>query len=185
MPKPYPPEFRRTALDLVVSGRTVVEVAGLLGFIESCLNRWKSRDLVGRGLKRGTTSEASTELVVVRERIRDLKEEVSKAAAAVEQVVAPKARFGLVADLHHDGVRVGPACNVLGVSRSGYYELGQPGAVNEGDSPPMADRPDRRDPRRVEPHLRPTPGPLPAILSTSKASTTAADATPRSAGGRR
>ena len=125
MPKPYPPEFRRKALDLVASGRAVVEVAELLGIAESCLYRWKSRDLVDRGLKPGTTSEASTELVVAQERIRDLEEEVKilrKAAAAVEQVVPPKVRFGLVADLHADGVRVGRACHVLGVSRSGYYE---------------------------------------------------------------
>jgi putative transposase len=125
MPKPYPPEFRRKALDLVGSGRTVVEVAELLGIAESCLYRWKSRDLVDRGLKPGTTSEASTELVVAQERIRDLEEEVKilrKAAAAVEQVVPPKVRFGLVADLHADGVRVGRACHVLRVSRSGYYE---------------------------------------------------------------
>ena len=63
--------------------------------------------------------------MVAQERIRDLEEEVKilrKAAAAVEQVVPPKVRFGLVADLHADGVRVGRACHVLGVSRSGYYE---------------------------------------------------------------
>ncbi len=121
MPKPYPPEFRRKALDLVASGRTVVEVAELLGIAELCLYRWKSRDLVDRGLKPGTTSEASRELVAAQARIRDLEEEVKilrKAAAAVEQVVPPKDRFGLVADLHADGVRVARACYVLGVSRS-------------------------------------------------------------------
>lgn len=31
MPEPYPPEFRRRALDLVASGRTVREVAASLG----------------------------------------------------------------------------------------------------------------------------------------------------------
>jgi transposase-like protein len=72
MPKPYPPEFRRRALDLVASGRTVVEVAELLGIAESCLYRWKSRELVDRGLKPGTTTEASRELVTAQARIRDL-----------------------------------------------------------------------------------------------------------------
>jgi transposase-like protein len=48
MAKPYPPEFRRKALDLVASGRTVVEVAELPGIAESCLYRWKSRDLIDR-----------------------------------------------------------------------------------------------------------------------------------------
>ena len=93
MPKPYPPEFRRRAMDLVASGRTVVEVAELLGIAQSCLYGWKSRDLVERGLKAGTTVAQSAELVAAQERIRDLEEEVKilrKAAAAVEAVVPQK-----------------------------------------------------------------------------------------------
>ena len=39
MPRPYPPEFRQRALDLVRSGRSVPEVAKLLGIAESCLYR--------------------------------------------------------------------------------------------------------------------------------------------------
>ena len=75
MPKPYPPEFRRKAIP-VASGRSVVEVADLLGIAESCLYRWKSRDLVDRGSETRTTSEASKELVAAPARIRDLEEEV-------------------------------------------------------------------------------------------------------------
>ena len=93
MPKPYPPEFRRRALDLVASGRTVVEVAELLGIAQSCLYGWKSRDLVERGLKPGTTAAESAELAAAQARIRDLEEEVKilrKAAAAVEAVVPQK-----------------------------------------------------------------------------------------------
>ena len=51
MPRPYPPEFRQRALDLVRSGRSVPEVAGLLGIAQSCLYRWKRQDLIDRGLK--------------------------------------------------------------------------------------------------------------------------------------
>lgn len=36
MPKPYPPEFRRRALDLVASGRAVRDVAASLEIGESC-----------------------------------------------------------------------------------------------------------------------------------------------------
>ncbi|WP_428981404.1 transposase [Nocardia brasiliensis] len=43
MPEPYPAEFRRQALALVTSGRTVVDVAASLGIAESCLYNWKSR----------------------------------------------------------------------------------------------------------------------------------------------
>ena len=50
MPRPYPPEFRQRALDLVRSGRPVPEVAKLLGVAESCLYRWKKQDLIDRGL---------------------------------------------------------------------------------------------------------------------------------------
>lgn len=62
MPKPYPAEFCRRALDLVASGRTVREVAASLGIAESCLYGWKSHDLIDRGLKPGTTTSESAEL---------------------------------------------------------------------------------------------------------------------------
>lgn len=51
MPKPYPPEFRRRALDLLSAGRSVLDVAAALGIAESCLHRWKSQDLIDRGWK--------------------------------------------------------------------------------------------------------------------------------------
>jgi transposase-like protein len=44
MSRPYAPEFRQRALDLVRSGRAVPEVAKLLGIAESCLYRWKKQD---------------------------------------------------------------------------------------------------------------------------------------------
>jgi putative transposase len=125
MPRPYPPEFRQRALDLVRSGRPVPEVAKLLGIAESCLYRWKRQDLVDRGLKPAAGGIESAELAAARRKIRELEEEnkiLRKAAAAVEEVVPPKERFRLVAELHADGVRVRQACCVLGVSTSGYYE---------------------------------------------------------------
>jgi putative transposase len=125
MPRPYPPEVRRRALDLVESGRTVRDVAASLGIAEWCLHRWRHRDLIDCGLKAGTTAAESAELAAARQRIRDLEEEVKilrKAAAAVEAVVLPKERYRLVAELRGDGVRIGRCCHALGVSRSGYYD---------------------------------------------------------------
>lgn len=125
MPNPYPPEFRRRALDLVASGRTVRDVAASLGIAESCLYRWKSRDLIDRGLKPGTTASESAELAEARRRIHELEDEVKilrKAAAAVEQVVPPKGRFQFVAELVDDGVDAKRACRELAVSRSGFYD---------------------------------------------------------------
>ena len=97
MPKPYPPEFRRRALDLIASGRTVREVAASLGIAESCLYGWKSRDLIDRGLNPRTTPSETAELAAAHRRIRELEDEVKilrKAAAAVEQVVPPKGGTG-------------------------------------------------------------------------------------------
>ena len=124
MPRPYPPEFRRRALDLVESGRSVRDVAASLGIAESCVHRWRHRDLVDRGLKPGATTQESAELAAARQRIRDLEEELKilrKAAAAVEAVVPPKDRYRMVVELHAEGVRVRRACHALGVSRSGFY----------------------------------------------------------------
>ena len=54
MPRPYAPEFRRRALDLLQTDRSVRDVAASLGIAESCLHHWKSRDLVDRSLKSPT-----------------------------------------------------------------------------------------------------------------------------------
>ena len=148
MPKPYPSEFRRRALDLVASGRTVREVATSLGIAESCLYGWKSRDLVDRGLKPGTTTGESAELAAAHRRIRELEDEVKilrKAAAAVEQVVPPKGRFQLVAELVDDGVDAKRACRELGVSRS-VTRVAHPRSVDAGNPARLADRSDHGDP---------------------------------------
>jgi hypothetical protein len=60
-------------------------------------------------MKPGTAQAESAELAAARKKIRDLEEEnkiLRKAAAAVEQVVHPKERFRLVAELNGDGVRL-------------------------------------------------------------------------------
>ncbi|WP_425548904.1 transposase [Actinomadura meridiana] len=94
VPKPYPPEFRRRALDLLESGRSVREVAASLGIAESCLHRWRRRDLIDRGLKSLSPTQAeSVALAQARARIAELENQVKiwrKAAAAVEQVVPQK-----------------------------------------------------------------------------------------------
>ncbi|MEV3927273.1 IS3 family transposase [Actinomadura coerulea] len=112
VPKPYPPEFRRNALELLESGRSVRDVAAALGIAESCLHRWRRQVLVERGLKPFGPAEAeSAALAQARARIAELENEVKilrKAAAAVE--------------LAGEGVPVKQACLALGVSRSGFYD---------------------------------------------------------------
>jgi len=103
VPKPCPPEFRRRALDLPASGRWVRDVAASLSIAESCLHRWKRRDLIDRGLQAlGPAAVESAALAQARSRIAEPENGVKvlrKAAAAVEQVVPPKVRFALVAEL--------------------------------------------------------------------------------------
>lgn len=102
-----------------------MDVADSLGITQSYVYRWKQQDLVDRGLKQGQSRTESAQLAAAQQRIRDLEEEIKilrKAAAAVEEVVPPKVRFRLVAELHDDGVRITRACHALGVSTSGYYE---------------------------------------------------------------
>jgi transposase-like protein len=162
VPKPYPAEFRRRALDLVASGRTVREVAAMLDIAESCLYGWKSRDLIDRGLKPGITSSESAELAAAHRRIRDLEEEVKilrKAAVAVEQVVPPKGRFQLVAELVDDGVQAVRACRELGCVSVGVLPVADPGAIVQDGSARVAHRPDCCDPRGFARHLRRSTGP--------------------------
>lgn len=141
MPKPYPPEFRRHALDLLETGRSVRDVAESLGIAESCLHRWKSRDLLDRGVTSPTPEQVeSAALTAARARIAELETEVKilrKAAAAVEQVVPPKARFVLVAELAAEAYRsskpasrsVCPAraSTRLAVGRPQHARFGGPG----------------------------------------------------------
>ncbi len=90
MPKPSPPAFRRKALNMVAAGRTVGAVAQSLWIAESCLYRWRGRELADRGVKPGVALAEQAELAAARARIRDLEEQVkilTKAAAAVEAVV--------------------------------------------------------------------------------------------------
>src|SRR6201996_6267950 len=146
MPRPYPPEFRQRALDLVRSGRCVPEVAKLLGIAESCLYRWKRQDLIDRGLEPGTSGAESAELVAARQKIRDLEEEnkiLRQAAAAVQEVVSPKERYRLVAEVHGDGVRVPPGLLRARRVHPRLLRVEDPGAVSPAGPARLADRPDR------------------------------------------
>jgi transposase-like protein len=63
MPRPYPPEFRRRALDLVESGRTVRGVAASLGIAEAAGVRQRAVSDLERGINR--TARKDTALLLV------------------------------------------------------------------------------------------------------------------------
>ena len=125
MPKPYPAAYRRQALALLDEGRTVRDVAVSLGIAESSLHRWRRQQRIDQGLIGGVSDADRRELAAAKQWIRDPEEEVTilrKAAAALEEVLPPKERLRLVAELADEGAPVRKACYALGVSPSGFHD---------------------------------------------------------------
>jgi transposase len=79
MPKtrpPYPPEFRREAVQLVLAGRSVKGVAESLGCSEQSLHNWvKQHQLDRRGRDDGLTSAEREELRELRKRVKRVEQE--------------------------------------------------------------------------------------------------------------
>jgi transposase len=84
MPRPYPPAFRRQALDLIASGRTVRDVAASLQIAESCLRNWLAQADTDEGKREGLTSEERKELAALRrdKRRLEIENEILRRAAA-------------------------------------------------------------------------------------------------------
>lgn len=76
MPRPYPAEFRRRAIALVKSGRSVAKTALDLDVTQATIYSWIKQDRIDRGEIPGQTSEESRELRKARRRIRELEDEV-------------------------------------------------------------------------------------------------------------
>lgn len=88
MPKskpPYPPEFRREAIELVrLSGRPVSQLAKELGVSDMTLRNWVKQADVDAGKAEGLTSTEREELGALRKEVRTLRmeREILKKAAA-------------------------------------------------------------------------------------------------------
>ncbi len=124
MPKRYPAEFRQRALALVKAGRSIAKVASDLEVSQATVYKWRNQQLIDAGLKAGLSTVQSAELVAANRRIRELEEEVEilrRASVALKELVPPKHKFPLIADLGGDGISVKRACQVLQVTASGYY----------------------------------------------------------------
>ena len=76
MPRPNPPEFRRRAIALVKSGRTVAKTAIDRGITRATIYAWIKQDRVDRGEIPGRTTEESKDLRKTRRPIRELEDEV-------------------------------------------------------------------------------------------------------------
>lgn len=76
MPAPYPPEFRREAVELLRrSGKTVPQLAAELGVSPQSLRNWARQIDVDEGCAEGLTSDEREELRRLRREVRTLTEE--------------------------------------------------------------------------------------------------------------
>ncbi|MGW5216191.1 IS3 family transposase [Streptomyces sp. NPDC004051] len=125
MPRSYPAEFRRKALDLVEAGRQIRQIAHDLGISEQTIYVWRRQHLIDTGRLPGPASEDQAELVAARLQIAELEAELAvhrRAAELIGKVEPPKKRrFEAVAVMAGEGLSVQTATRVLNVSESGYY----------------------------------------------------------------
>jgi transposase-like protein len=84
MPGPYPPEFRRQAVELArLREKPVAEIAADLGISDATLYNWMHQAEVDEGQREGVTTEERAELVRLRRanRVLAMENEILKRAA--------------------------------------------------------------------------------------------------------
>jgi transposase len=81
---PYPPAFRRQAVELIRSGTPLKQVAAGLGVSEQTLRNWRRQGDVDAGRAEGLTTDEREELRRLRRDVRRLEQEreILKKAAA-------------------------------------------------------------------------------------------------------
>ena len=91
--KGYPTEFRRRALDLLATGRKVVDVARDLGISDQTLYSWRRQARIAAGVEPGLTTAERAELQRARRRITELETELAvhrRAAELLKEGTNPK-----------------------------------------------------------------------------------------------
>jgi transposase len=135
MPKtrpPYPEQFRREAVGLLRSGRSIPDVAESLRVSQQTLRNWSKQQQADRGERRDTlTSAEREELRELRKRVRRLEQErdILKRATALfarETETRLPAHLGGESPLHPSGLPDVRAAGGVGVRLLG---VGQAAAV--------------------------------------------------------
>lgn len=80
---PYPPEFRRQAVELIRSGTPLKQVAEELGVSEQTLRNWRRQGAIDAGRAEGLTTDEREELRRLRREVRQLRQERDIPAKAV------------------------------------------------------------------------------------------------------
>jgi transposase len=91
--KGYPTEFRRRALDLLATGRKVVDVARDLGISDQTLYTWRRQARIDAGAEPGLTTAERAELQRARRRITELETELAvhrRASELLKEGTDPK-----------------------------------------------------------------------------------------------
>src|SRR5580765_1659498 len=118
--KPYPPEFRREAVELVRrSGRPLRETAVDLGISTETLRMWVRQADVDGGRREGLTSEQRQELRELRRKVRTLEQEreILK-KAAVLSTRQRNAALRLSAGVLNSSVRLGRVLSLAAIASS-------------------------------------------------------------------
>ncbi|MDM5247845.1 IS3 family transposase [Lysinibacillus sp. G4S2] len=123
--KSYDKEFKLEAVQLVESGKRVAEVARELDLAEQTLHNWVkkfSKDGEVAFVGSGNLKPEDKENKELEKRIRDLEEENAILKKANGHLCErPEVIYNFIQQHRHE-FRVAKMCEVLGVSRSGYYE---------------------------------------------------------------
>jgi transposase-like protein len=91
----YPSEFRRRIVDLVESGRKVVEVSVEFEVSQQTIYTWRRQARIDAGVEAGVSSSEQAELTAAKLRIRELETELAihrRATELLKERSCPKGR---------------------------------------------------------------------------------------------